>query len=468
SPLTAPAQRRHLADLAVVALLFLLPLILFWPQTVGGRTLLPGENLYQYPPYSADREALGVPLPHNALLSDLVLQNFQWKSFIREALAEGEIPLWNPHQFSGIPFLAAGQQSTLYPLSALYYILPLTAAYGWFTVIQLWIAGLALFALARGLGISRTGAIIGGVTYQLAGFFVVSAVFPMIIAGGSWLPLILLACEAIIVDRPLRGRSARPLWLIGGATALGLSALAGHVEIVYYTLLVAGAYAAVRLLSQIAIRRGLRPALAPAAYLIGLVALGLALGAVQFLPLFNFASINFRTGSATMEDIRAWAHPARDIILFLMPNFYGSPAHHSYFDVFTLTTVPASVNALGEPIRTIDWGIKNYVEGAVYVGILPLLLAAFGGIEGRRADRIYRFIFAGIGLVALTFMFGLPTYALLLNTLPGFNQLHSPFRWIFALTLCIAVLAGFGWDALARRPRAAQRAGIALLIAGGL
>lgn len=467
SPKVAPSRSRY-ADLAVAALLFLLPLILFWPQTIGGRTLLPGENLYQYPPYSADRAALGVPLPHNALLSDLVLQNFHWKSFIREALAEGEIPLWNPHQFSGIPFLAAGQQSTLYPLSALYYVLPLTAAYGWFTVIQLWIAGLALFALARGLGISRTGAAIGAVTYQLAGFFVVSAVFPMIIAGGSWLPLILLASEAIIADRPVRGRSARPLWLIGGAAALGLSALAGHVEIVYYTLLIAGAYAAIRLLSLIATRRALRPEIAPALYLIGMVALGLALGAVQFLPLFNFASINFRTGSATMDDIRAWAHPARDLVLFLMPNFYGSPAHHSYFDVFTLTTVPASVNALGEPIYTIDWGIKNYVEGAVYVGILPLILAAFGLILGRRADRIYRFTFAGIGLVALTFMFGLPTYALLLNTLPGFNQLHSPFRWIFALTACIAVLAGFGWDALALHPRAARRAGIALLIAGGL
>jgi hypothetical protein len=154
--------RQRGSELAVLALLFLLPLIAFWPQTVGGRTLLPAENLYQYIPYRADFP------PHNHLLSDLVLQNYQWKSFILESLSEGEIPLWNPHQLAGVPFLAAGQQSTLYPFSILYYVMPLPAAYGWFTVVQLWIAGAGMFALARGLGASRTGGAIAGITYQLA------------------------------------------------------------------------------------------------------------------------------------------------------------------------------------------------------------------------------------------------------------------------------------------------------------
>src|SRR5688572_18599111 len=114
-------MRRRLPDLAIIALLFLLPLILFWQQTVGGRTLIPAENLYQYEPYASYREQVGAPaIPHNHLVSDLVLQNFQWKSFILESLSMGEVPLWNPHQFSGIAFFAAGQQSTAYPFSLLY------------------------------------------------------------------------------------------------------------------------------------------------------------------------------------------------------------------------------------------------------------------------------------------------------------------------------------------------------------
>ncbi len=67
-----------------------------------------------------------------------------------------------------------------------------------------------------------------------------------------------------------------------------------------------------------------------------------------------------------------------------MPNFYGNPAHHSYFDLFTGQTVPATVNALGQSIDTIDWGIKNYVEGALYLGILPLALAIYALVGGSK------------------------------------------------------------------------------------
>jgi len=32
-------------------------------------------------------------------------------------------------------------------------------------------------------------------------------------------------------------------------------------------------------------------------------------------------------------------------------------------------------NRPGKPLDTIDWGVKNYVEGANYLGIVTLLLA---------------------------------------------------------------------------------------------
>lgn len=53
---------------------------------------------------------------------------------------------------------------------------------------------------------------------------------------------------------------------------------------------------------------------------------------------------------------------------------------------------------------------------------------------------------------------------------PGISQLHSPFRWVFALTLCVAVLAGFGLDDLLSGVAAkwARRVGIALLALGVL
>lgn len=58
-------------------------------------------------------------------------------------------------------------------------------------------------------------------------------------------------------------------------------------------------------------------------------------------------------------------------------------------------------------------------------------------------------IFAVISFFSLAFIFGTPLYALLYYGLPFINQLHTPFRWIFPLTLCVAVLARFGADYLA-------------------
>jgi O-antigen/teichoic acid export membrane protein len=60
----------------------------------------------------------------------------------------------------------------------------------------------------------------------------------------------------------------------------------------------------------------------------------------------------------------------------------------------------------------------------------------------------YRLIFVVLSLVSLAFMFGTPLYALVYYGLPGLNQSHTPFRWVYALTLSVAVLTAFGWDCL--------------------
>ncbi len=490
-------MRRRLPDLLIIVLLFVLPLLMFWGQTVGGKTLIPADNLYQYQPYAAYRDQVGAPeIPQNDLVSDLVLQNFQFKTFIRHSIAQGELPLWNPHQFSGIAFFAAGQQSLLYPFSVIYYLLPLASAYGWFMVSQLWLAGIFTFLLMRGLGIGRSGGAVASVTYQLSAFFVISAVFPMIVAAAVWLPLILLMIEFVITQRrALRGLPASVPYIAVGALALGCCVLAGHVEITYYTLIVAGYYTVARLAWMWwrgrQERTGFQPAptpdveaaraqhAAPLRYVImrgamvaAMLALGVGLGAVQFIPTFEAAQDNFRSESASYGDVVGWAHPTRDLIQFMMPNFYGSPAQHDYFDVFSGQTVSLTdttvVNATDEHnrITNTNWGIKNYVEGALYVGILPLALAFYGLIKRRTAHQV---ILALLAVFALTLMFGLPTYALFYYTLPGFDQLHSPFRWVFPLTLCVAVLAGFGMDALEKDAgKWARRFGVGLIAVGGL
>jgi O-antigen/teichoic acid export membrane protein len=448
--------------------LFLLPLILFAPVTLGSRTLLPADNLFAFEPYLSAAEDLGVDQPHNALLSDLILQNYAWKRFIVQSIKARQLPLWNPYLFAGMPFLASGHHSALYPLSVIFYALPLWRAFGIFAVVQLGLAGVFMYLLARVLGISRLGATIAGMTFELSGFFVVSVVHPMIIAAAAWLPLVLAAIELIIQQRPLFGRPATVPWVLLGSLGLGCSVLAGHAEILYFALLVAAFYTVWRLVyeSRISESSNPRTLVRPAGWIAVMVMLGLALGAIQLVPSVEVVNRSFREGRASLSQVLGWAYPNRRLLTFFVPNFFGNPAHHDYFDLFTGQIVQSP--------HPIEWGIKNYVEGGAYLGLLPLFLAALavltefthtritksGNSEvrrfGTRVFGIFRHpyipLFLVLALFSLACMFGTPLYALI-YALPKMGQSHSPFRWVFPFTLSMAVLAGFGVDVLRRTRR---------------
>jgi hypothetical protein len=474
-----------LLDLGILALLLLLPLLLFAPVALGPRTLLPADSLFVFEPYRAAAADLAVAFPHNHLVTDLILENYAWKRFLVEALRGRELPLWDPYIFAGHPFLANGQHSALYPLSLVFYVLPLWRAYGIFAWLQLGLAGIFAYLFARVLGVRRLGGLIAGITFQFSGFMVVSVVHPMVIAGASWLPFILAMVELVVQQRPALGRRPATLpWALLGALGLGCQMLAGHAENTYFVLLVTGAYALWRLINQSAHRQIGKRRLGT--WLLGwfagstralvwlalMLALGLGLGAVQFVPLVKVATSSFRGGAAaaSLQQVLGWAYPWRRLVTFGVPNFFGNPAHHGYFDLFTWRWAPALTFLDGQYI---DWGIKNYVEGGAYLGLLPLFLATIAVLRWLqpRISRITyyvlrithhasRFTFPSIpsarysvpfftllALFSLGCIFGTPLYALV-YALPVLEQSHSPFRWVFPLTLSVAILAGFGVEAV--------------------
>lgn len=448
--------RPFLPDLLLFFSFLLLPLLLYAPVTLGGRTMLPADNLYQWEPWAAQAAELGVGRPQNPLLTDLVIQNYAWKRFAVETVQARDIPLWNPYLFAGMPFLATGQHSMLYPFSWLFLLLPIPAAYGWYALSQVWLAGALMYLFGRVLQMRRGSALVAGLVYQGSGFLLAStAVFPMISGAAVWLPLLLACIELVIRDWRLATVTAEstprtPLWVAIGSIALGLQILAGHIEITYYTLLVMGLYALFRLLSAFTLHSS---SFKVAGWLLGMVLAGLMLGGIQFVPFLEVGQANFRSGETTLAQVRSYAYPVRHVLAFAMPNFYGNPTQQSYRDVFS-----------GEIIAlpgTSEWGIKNYVEGAAYLGILPLFLVLIALLyrepksENRKPKselpnrRAHTAFFAAMSLLALAFIFGTPLYALIYYGLPFADQIRTPFRWVFPLTLFVAVLAGFGMDGLA-------------------
>ncbi|NLE75283.1 MAG: oligosaccharide flippase family protein [Chloroflexi bacterium] len=434
----------------------ILPLFFFWPVLFGGRTLLPVDNLFGFEPYRTFASEWGVSVPHNELLSDLILENYVWKRFIVESLQQRQLPLWNPYLFAGVPFLAAGQHSAIYPFSLLFYVLPLAQAYGVFTALHFALAAWACYTLTRVLGANRLGSLVAGITYAFSSFYVVSVTFSMVIAAAVWLPLLLAIIEVILRKQEQKGAgvySPAP-YMAAGALVLGLQVMAGHIEMTYYTLLVAGFYTAARLLVLWRRQRSAKGALQLAPRLLLMVALGLGLGGLQLAPLYELVSQSFRQGSVSYSEVVGWAYPIRQVFTFFIPNFYGNPSHHAYFDPWAFSRQPVVQDYLGNPQQTIFWGVKNYVEAGSYVGILPLVLAALSVLafwaRQRRSGWVSIPIFALLALLSLAFTFGTPLYAILFYGLPGYNQLHSPFRWIFPYTLSIAVLAGWGGTQLSQ------------------
>lgn len=440
-----PLQR---PDQFCVLVLLLLPCLFFWPALIGRAVLLPLDNLLAMQPWRSLLPGIdpGFVTPHNALIGDMIMQNLGWKRFLADQLRHGHLPLWNPFMLGGAPFLAAGQYQALYPLGAFFLIMPAAWAYGPYTALHLGLAGVFTFAYLRLIGERRPGAMVGAVTFAFCGSLVTSVLWPQMIGGMVWLPAVLACVELARV---------RLLAVVAGAVVIALQILAGHLEISFYVLFTTAAYAVWRLAPLF--RRGTwRAGLAQTGLLLLMGLLGIGLAGAQLLPFVEAISRNFREGSATLADVRGWALPLRQLVTFVVPAFFGNPSQHQYLNLFSGHLVPVGPAADGTPTsppQTAFWGIKNYVEAASYVGILPLLLVPLG-FFGRRNR--YAVFFAGAALMALLLAFGAPLYGLLFRLVPGFSQIHTAFRWVYVYSFAVAVLAAMGTNWLlgrAERPR---------------
>ncbi|MBI4302706.1 MAG: oligosaccharide flippase family protein [Chloroflexi bacterium] len=467
---------RH-PDLLVVFFLFLLVFLFLGRVTLGGRALLPTDDLYAFPPWKAYAAEMGVSAPHNELIADQILQNYSWKSFIRESYRQGFFPLWNPYIFSGMPFLAGGQSAALYPLGILFYIMPVHSAYGWFTALHLFLGGLFMYFLVRVLGADRFGALVSAVVFAFSGFLVVSFLWPMVVSAIIWLPLLLAIVELII--RGYEGDKVRKslspwLWVIVGGVVMGLQLLAGHMEMSFYVLFTLFFYATSRLLIRLWRRQSWATTFKIGLSLLAMVVLGFALASAQLVPFYELIRENYRAGLVTYHEVIGWALPVKQLLAFLMPDFFGNPTHHSYFDILRWRETPVGqvADVAGNPRSYPFWGVKNYVEGTAYLGILPLLLAGLALIL--RRDK-YTLIFGLYALFSLLLAFGSPLYWLFFHAVPGYQQLHTPFRWIIPYSVSLAVLAGLGASALHQGRNGKKVAfvgggsvAIGLLLLGGL
>ncbi|MFN2115658.1 MAG: oligosaccharide flippase family protein [Anaerolineae bacterium] len=445
-------------SVVVAAVLLAAPLMLLAPVTLGGGSMVPYDALVGDPAFAPELTSRGIVAPQNGLVADLVLENVVWKEYIAASVRDGEAPLWNPLLFGGLPFLAAGQHSALHPSTVLHVMLDPWRAFGWNALLAMWLAGLSMFALGRQLGLSRFAALASGLAWSVGLPFVTNSVFPMIQDVMVTTPLVLAAIQAVADEAAgggaasllPRGRST--LWLIVLASATALTALAGHAEMLYYAAILSAAFGLYRL-AIVTRSRGGRVGATLGLWLASAALVGAMVAGAQLVPLAELARANWRSGSEPYSDVVGYAFGLRQAATFIVPDFYGNPSHHAVYDIVDGTRVPLD----GSTAWGTGWGAKNYVESAAYMGVLTLLLTVSALVVAGRRRRDAWF-WAAVAFVSLLFVFGTPAYRIVFAGLPGFDQLHTPFRWLFPFGLATAMLAGLGADCLRDRAAAGRAA----------
>jgi hypothetical protein len=335
-------------------------------------------------------------------LSDPVWQFVPWLRLARRELAEGRLPLWNPHQDGGVPLLGNSISALGSPLNWPVLLFDVDPGWNVSLLLRLLLAAAAAFAFLRDLRRSRAASALGAVAFALSGAFVAWLEHPLTLAAAPAPLLFLFARRA--------ARAASPGSIAGLALSTFLVLSGGHPETsLMVALLAAGVVAAAG--------SGSRRWLPPAAG----AALGAGLAAPLLLPFLEY----FRLSAARAgEGRRPFVLAARDLLRFLAPRLPDS----------------------------------NVVEAAATVSLAVLLLLPFG-LRAARRDGETRF-WAVAAAVMLLAVYDNPLSRGLAAATPVYWT-----RLLLLLPVALAAVASSGLDALrgavAARGRPALARGLA-------
>ncbi|HLV99359.1 MAG TPA: YfhO family protein [Ktedonobacterales bacterium] len=422
-PPFSPSVRRHLFRPSLfqrflaqfrsswhILLVLALPVLLLSPSLFGGRALTADDNLLLWPPWSSDLASLHLA-PQNTLLADGPQNVEAWLFFTHQQLAAGRLPLWDPLEAGGAPFLAAGQPAVLSPFTWLAALLPYPLGLALVVLLRWWLVGLGMYVFARvSLRLVRVPALIPALAFMLGSFWVVWLIhevdWPV-----TFLPWLLWATERLI-----RQPSARRLVVL--ALVAGLIGVSGHPEMSFHVMLGGGLYAC--WLGMSIQKETWRARVSGFGLWCGGAVLGVLLAAIQYLPtlaLVPTAMITAIRGTQPSAPV-----PLSGLPTWIVPNIGGNQALHMPY-----------------------WGPWNYNEAVFYAGGVSLVLAtlALGGLRspGRRADVIF---FTALAMIMAGLVYGMLPFSWL-TRLPVLDT-DAWERLNVLVIFSIACLAGIGLE----------------------
>ncbi len=374
--------------------------------------------------------------------SDQYIAGYAFREFGASTLrATGHFPLWNPYLFGGMPYIAAMHGDIFYPTFLLRMVLPTDVAMTWGFIIHVFLAGLFTFGFLRVLGYGFYGALVGGIAYMMSGQ-IASYVSPG--HDGKLFVSALFPLALWILHRGIReGKN----WSWGAfALIIGLCVLSPHPQLLQYTLLACGAYALFLALSAVdgpALPRS--TGIKRLAAALGAVVVGLAIGAVQYLPVREYVSWSPRAGGlGDYASATSYAWPPEELLNAYLPQFSGMLNNY--------------------------WGRNSIHLHSDYVGAVVLILAGAAFIGLRTDPRRKQILFWSLALlVSLLWSLGgaTPFYHIPYAIIPGTKYFRAPATIFFIGTLAIAILACAGAERFVEG-KVKRKYLIGWLIAGGV
>lgn len=331
------------------------------PYIFKGLVPFPANHLVTaFPPW---QYYYGMPVKNNAM-PDVVTQMYPWKHLVINLWKARQIPLWNPNNFSGSPFLANFQSAVFHPLNFLFFItkyqtlfiLPEIDAWSIMILLQPLLAGIFTYLFCRELRINKTPSVLCAISFMFCGFITVWMAYGTLGYAILWLPLVLYGIEKSFN----RINFYSPLLI---SLPIAASFFSGHFQISFYVFIASSFFLIFKLLLTHNVKKFLF-----SSFFLGI---GILLTALQLLPTVELHQLSVRPMFGVSEVV-PWQH----LLTLIAPDFYGNPVTRN------------------------DW-FGHYAEWSGFFGVIPLTLV-FWSLFKRKKPLVWFFAFLCLGSLVLT------------------------------------------------------------------
>jgi len=287
---------------------------------------------------------------------DVRMYYYPAKKILRDIILSGELPYWNPYFGAGQPMAANPEHELFYPPTWLVLLPNYDYVFHLLPLLHVLLAGFAMYAFLRSLGMGRPASCFGALAFELGGFLASTLnLFPLLFSV-AWLPLLCLYTRRYL----LHGARRDFAW---AAVFLGLQLLVGEPTTAFQSGVLLGLYAIYRGVRD----RGGAGTVARRVAAIGAISIvALLIAGVQVLPTLDHFGDSTRSRGLEYQTVRLWSMPFGRLGELFYPNLFGVGGAASRKDYWGLGFY--------------DWSRPFYYS--IYPGLL-IAVAAVAGLLAR-------------------------------------------------------------------------------------